>query len=501
MKPTITTYAALALLCLAGTGAKAQTFTWGNATPSSPADGKTTLVPEKNIYKVYSRYNDTKFNTDVTVTPYSVSDLKAGSEKDISMEKPTSMRFMPTFVKMFEVKGTNTVTFFHNYDSSTEKNTLYTQIINLETGVKSTLEPRTEMPERSSDYYIAQSENKQFYAVLKSHSHDKKKNEKLNVVLLDNDFKVIKEITYETQYMNKEFYNQNIFVSNTGGVFIVKETDLAKMKPFKAAYFWDGKGDTMKETSLKFDNDYQIYQYNVHFSGADVYFAGLYTRIGAKGVQVYGGGKPAAGVYMAKFNAQGDNVYKMANETGEIPGLNFKDFVIDGMKSWIFADKMFVSDKNKTINGKPSFEKDYTYKNEAIFTGHLDNETGRLEWNKVIAYEEANTMNDGGAFLSFLYFIRDGQVTLLYNDTQKTEIHKRMMQDRFTAIETYDGNGNQVAKSLVPETGLELKYNASYDSFEENFDLDTSFQFKVSEGKYIVRAKSNGNEKLGYLTF
>jgi len=38
-------------------------------------------------------------------------------------------------------------------------------------------------------------------------------------------------------------------------------------------------------------------------------------------------------------------------------------------------------------------------------------------------------------------------------------------------------------------------------TFEENFDLDTTFLVKIKDGKYIVRAKSGGNEKLGYLTF
>jgi hypothetical protein len=74
------------------------------------------------------------------------------------------------------------------------------------------------------------------------------------------------------------------------------------------------------------------------------------------------------------------------------------------------------------------------------------------------------------------------------------------MDDRFTAFDTYDASGNLISNTLIPETGLELKYRYNY-GFEENFDLDTTFLVKIKDGKYIVRAKSGGNEKLGYLTF
>ena len=57
-----------------------------------------------------------------------------------------------------------------------------------------------------------------------------------------------------------------------------------------------------------------------------------------------------------------------------------------------------------------------------------------------------------------------------------------------------------ISNTLIPETGLELKYKYNY-GFEENFDLDTTFLVKIKDGKYIVRAKSGGNEKFGYLTF
>lgn len=205
---------------------------------------------------------------------------------------------------------------------------------------------------------------------------------------------------------------------------------------------------------------------------------------------------------MAKFNAQGDKVYITANDTGEIFSLNLREFVMDGNKTWLFADKLFVADKYKTINGKPSFEKDYTFHNDGLLVARLDNETGKLEWHKELKLEDQKTLNDNGAYVSYLYFLKDGGVALLYNSTQPVKFGKIEATDRFIICETYDGAGNQTGKTTLQSTGLEKEYNYTYKHFEEDFDLDTSIKpVKVNDNTYIVRAKSNSNEKYGYLKF
>jgi len=474
----------------------AQTFTWGNPVSSlKETDSKMNHVVGSNLYQINSRYNDALFNRDVNVTSYSLNNLNKEATNVLSIEQPVMGKATMSHLEMFPVKGTDHVIFLDDFNTKTKQRELFTQQVNIDTNVKTKPVLVTSMPTRNSTYFISQSPNGKFYAVIKQHSHDKKLNEKVNVALLDNEFKVVKEITYETPYLNKTPLQNQLYVSDQGAVFIVKDIDLAKAKPFKTVYFWDGNASTMQEISLKFDNDFQIYQYKGHFDGGDFLLHGLYTRIGSKGVQVYGGSLPAAGIYAARFNSKGEKLYITTSDTGEIPGLNLKDFVLDGNKTWLFADRMFVEKKAKPmVQGSFTFEYDYTYSNNAIVFGKIDNESGKLEWHKIVPLEEPNTVNDNGSYLSYLYFLKNNQLTILFNDTQKTKFEDRTVNDRFTAIETYDDRGNQVSKSLIGATGLEIDRNG-------NYDLDTSINVKVQDGKYIVRGKSHSSEKYGYFTF
>ncbi|HEY6143818.1 MAG TPA: hypothetical protein VIV55_10440 [Flavobacterium sp.] len=491
----------LTIMNLISLNSNAQSFQWSKNVPSiTETDYEMDYWVSNKLYQISSKYNLDVFNKDVRATSYFLDNLDRDKTNDLSIEQPTIGKAMMTHLKMFQEKGENGVIFLDEFNTKTRERELFWQRVNVDTNVKTNPALITSMPGRNSNYTISQSQNKLFYAVIKEYTLDKKTNEKINITLLDKDFKIIKEITYETPYLNKSPFNNDLYVSNQGSVFIIKYIDLAKMRPFKTVFFWDGKTETLQENSLKFDNDYQIYQYRANFNNDDFYVQGLYTKTGSKGFQIGSDAIPAAGIYAARFNEKGEKKYTEASETGQIVGLNLKDFAFDSNKTWFFADKMMVSKKAKPVApGSFKYEYDYTYSNNAFVFGKIDNDTGKLEWFKDIPFEEHSTTNDDGIFLSYLHFISNNQLIILFNDTQPTVIEGHKASDRFTAIETYDDRGNPVSKSLIPETGLELKYN---HGFEENFDLDTSLNIKIQDGKYIVRAKSPyGNEKNGYLTF
>lgn len=498
-------YLVVLLTGLSSISVQSQTFSWGNPFSSSNESGASLQhYISGSVYQLNLRYNDKIFNKDINVNALDIAKLTKIKSVDLSMIQPPMGLTNNSNLEMFQENGVNFILFIDAYNPKTKERELYFSKVNIETGKKSEPVLITKMPSRNSTYFIVQSDNKQFYGIIKQYAVDKKLNDKLNLVVLDKDLKIAGEISYETPYINKNPYEQTCYVSNQGTIFIVKQIDLAKEKPFKTVFFWDKSQTTMTETSLKFDNDYQVHLYKGHFLDNEFYIHGLFTRIGSKGVQVYGGNKPTSGFLAAKFNAKGEKIYVEKNETESIPDVVMKDFVFDGLKTWFFGDGMFVGKKSKpVVPGQPyNFESDYTYKNDAIVFGKIDNETGKLEWFKKVPFSEADTTNDNGIYLSYLYFIDNNQLTILYNDLQKTTLGKRIFSDRFIAIETYDDRGNKISNSLIPDNGLEIQYESEYYGIlKENFDLDTSFKVMVKEGKYIVRAKSPSNEKYGYLQF
>lgn len=485
---------------------ESQTFTWGNPFQSGNESGADVghYISGSAVYQINIRYNDKIFNKEINVNAMDLAKLNKIKSIDLSTKQPAMGMATSSNLEMFQESGVNFILFMDDFNTKTKERELFYVKVNIETGSKSTPVLITKMPTRNSNYYIVQSDNKQFYGVTKQYSFDKKVNEKINALVFDKDLKLAGEISYESPYMNRTQIAEDFYVSNQGNLFIVKQIDLAKEKPFKTLFFWDKSKQTMAETSLKFDNDYQIHLYKGHFLNDEFYLHGLYTRIGSKGVQMYGGNKPSNGFLAAKFTKTGEKIYIEKNEIAETAGLMMKDFVFDGMKTWFFGDRMFEDKKAKPVTPGQSFnfEYNYTYKNDAIVFGKLDNETGKLEWFKNVPFNEADTMNDNGRFLSYLYFIRDNQLIILYNDLQKTMLGKRTFNDRFITIETYDDRGNKVSNSLIPDNGLEIEYQDEYyGTLKENFDLDTSVNIFVQDGKYIVRAKSPSNEKYGYIKF
>jgi hypothetical protein len=485
---------------------KGQTFTWGNAFPSSNETEAALqhCITGSAVYQINIRYNEKIFNKEINVNALDIAKLNKIKSLDLSTKQPGMGMATSSNLAMFQVSGVNFILFMDDFNTKTKERELFYIKVNIETGTKSEPVLITKMPGRNSDYNIVESDNKQFYAVTKRFNFDKKTNEKINAVVFDKDLKLVSEISYDTPYLNRNNGAGSFYVTNLGNVFFIKLIDQAKEKPFKTLFFWDKTKQVMVETSLKFDNDYQLHEFKGHFLNDDFYLHGLYTRIGSKAVQVYGGNVPADGFYAAKFSKDGEKIYIEKSETKEIGSLLIKDFVFDGMKTWFFGDKMFTDKKAKPVTAGQSFnwEYNYTYNNNSIFFAKLDNETGKLEWFKDVPFSEEKTMNDNGRFLSYLYFIRDNQLTILYNDMQKTMLGKRTFNDRFITIENYDDRGNKLSGSLIPDNGLEIEYADEYRGYlKENFDLDTSVNIFVQDGKYIVRAKSPSNEKYGYLKF
>lgn len=490
---------------LAPIALQSQTFSWNNpeSARNETASEVSHVYDNNRLYRVVSRYNDNLFNRDVSVDMYSGVNFRRDNSFSLSVEQPPMGKAMLTHLAMFQTDGVNHLAFLEEWIGKDKELALYRQSVNVNSGGKSEKFRIMGIPTKNAEFIIAQSQGKKMFAVIKRFSLDKKANETINLSLLDATGKVVKEISYQTPYLNKAKSDEfEISVSDEGKVYVVRNVDLSKQKPFRTLYYWDGKSDTMTETSLKLDNDHQLYYTKGWFDKGDFYLQGFATRVGAKAVQVHRGNNPVSSVYASKFDANGKNLYTVSTDIPET-GLRVKEIVHENGKTWFLADKFVENKKTQPVKGNAfELKTDYSYANLGYAFARLDDASGKLDFFNQIQDEQTGTQNDNGRFLSCLYFIRNGELSIMYQDLQKFQFdEKKSKLDRRIIMETYDVSGKLKGKQTLAKTGLEPFYDYNYKQWHEDFDLDTSVLVKVSDDKYIVRASSGSNEKYGYLTF
>src|SRR5690606_8450561 len=157
------------------------------------------------------------FNKDVFVD---ILDPRDDFEKDtlnLSVPQPAMGLNMSTLLEIFPLKDRDYVFFQSEFDRNSKTTTLSWLQANIDTGSKSGLESITTMPGKSAvnpgNMFVAQSPAKNFYAVLKEPPYDKKVNQKIGFVLLDKNYKPIKELEFEFPFTSKQSGNHEMFVS------------------------------------------------------------------------------------------------------------------------------------------------------------------------------------------------------------------------------------------------------------------------------------------------
>lgn len=483
------------LLALITSTSFAQTFRWSetSTTVENEADYKIENYFYGRLFKLKTKYNQDTFNKDVIVDIVDPKDDFESEVVNASLDQPAMGLTMKTLIDLFQLTEKNFVYFVTEFDRSTKMNELFWMTANIDTGTKTKHKFITSFPGKNGvnpgDYYVAQSPNKEFYVALKVPSYDKKINQKITFTLIDKTFKVVKEKEYEFPFSSKQSGNQQLYVSNEGVVFMIKEIGLPKVKAYKSIYVWNPTTDAVVEESLKLENDLQIHQVKGQFYENDFYLQGLYTDKNSRDFQFnvsYSGsdGVNSLGVFCAKFDGKGVKKYITLNSTGKINDLNIKDFVVSGDKTWALMDHMFVVSKRRPLaqtNMKIIF--DNTYSNNGIEVGLIDNETGKLEWLHSTKVGNPSSVNDNGDLISFMYTIKNDELALIYNQ------HISIYESKLPILQNYTKTGKLVNTTPLPNS-LPLKYS-----------LDNSTLVKVENNKYMVRCKIGSSAKYGYLTF
>lgn len=484
------------LLLLSSLSGMAQKFSWSEE-PTPVQDESAYQITRfftGRLFVVKTKYNMETFNKDVFVD---ILDPRDDFEKDtmnLSVEQPVMGLNMSTLLEAFPLTDRDYVFFQSEFDRNTKSTTLSWLKANMDTGKKSKLEAILSMPGKSAinpgNMFVSQSPGKTHYAVLKEPSYDKKVNQKITFVLLDKNYKVVKEKEFEFPFTSKQSGNHEMFVSDAGIVYLVKEIDLPKIKPYKSVYIWNPTTDTVTEETLKLENDLQIHQIRGNFNNDEFYLYGLYTGEGSRNFQFrasFNGssGVTSLGIMVAKFGNNGVKQYVTLNDTGRIDDLNIKDFVPAGDKTWALLDRLNANGKRRPLNQtNMQIIYDYTYTDLGIEIGMIDNATGKLDWRNSVKVDHPSTVNDNGNLHSYMYFINNDGIDIIFNQNQGIN------QSQLPVLKRYAKSGQLLHTVSLPNM-LPLKYS-----------LDTSMAVKMPDGKYIVRAKlGNSRAVYGFLTF
>lgn len=503
----------LFLLCYSFLGlAQTPTFTWSEGTSAIENEQNYAIqnyFDGKRIFTVKSIYNDKIFNKNVFVDIFSPNDDFEKDESDFSigLEQPVMGNNPKTIAALFPVSGKEYVYFVTEFNSETKEFELFTQKVNMDTGTKTKLAFLTKMPAKNmfniGDYYIAQSENKQFYGIVSRPTGDKKLNEKVTFYVLDANFKIIKSLNHEFGFTTKQSYDVNLHVSNTGNLAVIRELDLPKLKPYKNLFYWDSKTENVIVHDLKQDLDFQVSQFKWKETEKGSFFIGGISD-GKRKVGIDLGGalpqaNPTNALLLMQFNTDGNLILNEKIALEKQNNINLEQVFLQDNKLWLLFNELYTGSK-RLPPPDPSKPLAYNWEYSYVSTGYsvikVDATTGTLDWFTRINNLEPRTTNDNGAHLKYLPFFRNNQLVLIYNDSRDINPNTKFFvrNSRFAVMSVINSEGTLVSTKDIPNSGVGKTYNFCYE-------LDLSFALPVDANNFIVRSRCGNSARYGYLKF
>lgn len=484
----------------------AQSFYWGYPFPQPNETEKTVfhVFDDNHLYRVSKDYDQSIFNYHILADQFSLNELEKEKTLDLSVEQPPMGLATLTFVDLFQLKESDFIFFYYEYNNKTKKNNLYSKLVNIRTGKSSDLKPAASMDSRNGNFQIAQSPGKNRFAALKELPFEKNAKDKVEVVLLDKDRNVLSQKEIEFPFDDQRNKKYEIYVSDEGRVVLLKYIKEKKEKPYFNLYEWNPVSDELSTISLRQEDNYQIFQYEGGFLQEEFYFQGLLTHeestdIGLK-IDFSGrySGVRGSGVLAIKIKADGQLDYDQRNNFEIMSNLNIKNLIYSPTQILLVCDRSFTEKKSKSSNiGQAVKEYDYNYLNNGFYILGLDKNTGQLQWDKRIDTSEPNTKNDNGDFLSVLSFLdSNNRLVLLYNETRdinKGAVHM-VFNRRFPIMEIISGKGETLSREPLLAAGIGVVK-------EEPFELNTQFLVRVNDNKFILRASNRVEYKYGYVEF
>ncbi|MEM7104461.1 MAG: hypothetical protein AAF502_15095 [Bacteroidota bacterium] len=256
-----------------------------------------------------------------------------------------------------------------------------------------------------------------------------KKNEKMRVILFDDQFDLMWEQSHELPFQDKKGSVVQTLVSNSGDVFVTVKLSLEKKDRKKGVPVYEykvyqvGKEGVVNSFDIDLGDDIPT-DVGMFFTDAedDIIFGGMYTTKDK--------GTGLNGVFFMKFNlANGSSTYNLEPFSKEVledlvkdrkiekgEGLsysyNIEDMVTFENHSFSFLFEQYYVRRSTTTDSNGNVKVTYTYYSNAILIPRFDVEGNLLSIEKIDKTFKSGTSLNTSYSMAF----HDGKIFLVYND-------------------------------------------------------------------------------------
>jgi hypothetical protein len=269
----------------------------------------------------------------------------------------------------------------------------------------------------SGNFIIKSSADGKSFVVLNEHPFVKETKEKFTVNIFDGSFTQLWSKELELQHDSRRAPANDVALTNSGIVYIVKKVEGPKNADFYVCYQIAERGGRIKEQMLEMEVPKKIvnYGYSINEENNDITIAGYYTEDGKVSI----GGTGFKGYFTARISGASGDISSKSINAFEKTQSDLKVAKILNVKGNMFLlgeekNESNIATEQKDSKGFAVYNREFNA--DKIHISVFD-ATGKSIINTIIP-KSNKSIEDGGFSNSFAAAVVGDQVMIVYNDYQ-----------------------------------------------------------------------------------
>lgn len=417
--------------------------------------------------------------------------------EEISFKLPQRQHMDATLIKVIE--GKDKLYFFSNIALKKEgENVLYVQVFdNISFSISEEKKLFTlpiEKVNNSGFFDVEISQDKSTIGVLVNNVFEKKQNEKITILLFDQELNQLSQNDFTLNFESERAYQEQFYVTNDKTIQIVKHTDIFKKDPITSVITISGSELKAQQVSA---SEFYISESKVITVDNKNYLIGFATDNVKPGVSV--GGKKDKSFFIYDITngklvinkGWSEQILKKVLGKGFVD-LKVKDVLINNTEVYLIGECYKTESELKE---GASFEYNYTY---SIGPGVVVKMTldGTVMYQTYLKYADA-FKNEKRRIASFFPFLNNGNLYLLTTEKEyvlkekKIVLGNRKIEARTVIINKIDDAGGQT---------IEPFWDSKVGGEDLIIDYAPTYTKQINGNTYAIYAYGNLYHAFGLIT-